>query len=428
MNKNPLDYPIQSPYEILGVSETDPFDKITAVYRKLLLALHPDKQLTSKAKKLGWTKEEKIEAYNNVVDAYREIKENNKKFKFAPQDNVEYNISSDFTNDTQFQDFVRSEPPTVHKSSKPKRQNYVFPNQYQQNLQQNQQFQYQQEPLRGHSPPEVEPQQHLQQQYNQNYIEPRDNSFNSQFPVQNLNPVYNQNAMVQHDWTRRPLTVQDPLRSRYEDDVRKPMYTDNSKSSMSPIAPDRMNMNLFNAKFVERKKKEETLGFIDPYARGYAAFGSSESDRQYIKNNMSRPDIDVTMNPHIVQVNSLVDYAPQEICAAGQFCELGISKIDDFSVVVNGLDCADLMHVYGQNREFWEDTAMRNTDIYNKYNDLTPVDKKMHKQINNRSNELNKKDMAIEKQIQQKKTRDDKMEVMRQMYLNDMNQILPGGS
>jgi hypothetical protein len=102
MKKLPIHYPIESDdfdgltsYQILGVKQTDTIEHIDSVYKKLITALHPDKALTDEAKRLGWTNEEKINAFNNVRRAYKLIKESTKVIN-VPDYNINYTVNNDF--------------------------------------------------------------------------------------------------------------------------------------------------------------------------------------------------------------------------------------------------------------------------------------------------------------------------------------------
>lgn len=100
MKKNPLTYPIQEtqqikdPYKTLGVKNTDTLDTIHKVYKKYITALHPDKALTTEAKKLGWTVESKFEAFTEVKDAYEKILILRKESK-CPDYNIDYYIDEE---------------------------------------------------------------------------------------------------------------------------------------------------------------------------------------------------------------------------------------------------------------------------------------------------------------------------------------------
>jgi curved DNA-binding protein CbpA len=85
-------------FEILGVKPTDSMEHIETVYKKLIIVLHPDKAITSEARKLGWTEEEKNEAFENVRKAYKILKSQSHNFRKVPDYNVNYSVTSDYTN------------------------------------------------------------------------------------------------------------------------------------------------------------------------------------------------------------------------------------------------------------------------------------------------------------------------------------------
>ncbi len=84
-----------NPYQILGVSEDDDIRIINSTYRKLINLLHPDKSLTQAAIKLGWTDQEKLEAFNKVKKAYDTISKKHKMIN-APDYEMNYNISEEY--------------------------------------------------------------------------------------------------------------------------------------------------------------------------------------------------------------------------------------------------------------------------------------------------------------------------------------------
>ena len=57
-----------SPFNILGIEETDNQDIITSAYRRMILMVHPDK-----AGKLGWSLSECTEAFQQIKNAYQTI-------------------------------------------------------------------------------------------------------------------------------------------------------------------------------------------------------------------------------------------------------------------------------------------------------------------------------------------------------------------
>lgn len=122
MPKKPIDYPIElSPYEILGLSENNSIEEIHAVYRRLVLVLHPDKELTTEAKRLGWSREDKNEAFIKVRNAYKQILSERRESN-APDYNIEYYIEEELKQDNllrQYNEFSDVRTPIVDTRREP---------------------------------------------------------------------------------------------------------------------------------------------------------------------------------------------------------------------------------------------------------------------------------------------------------------------
>jgi hypothetical protein len=104
--KLPSSYPIplehgpggesQNPYTLLGVTPETPIEDINAVYKKLLIVLHPDKGITEDAQRLGWTVEEKNKAFRQIRNAYKVILKTRKEMDF-PDYNLDYFVNEEFS-------------------------------------------------------------------------------------------------------------------------------------------------------------------------------------------------------------------------------------------------------------------------------------------------------------------------------------------
>ena len=103
-NKLPSQYPIpqgpsqsqQDPYTLLGVTPDTPIEDINAIYKQLLMVLHPDKGITEDAQRLGWTTEEKNKAFRQIRNAYKVILKTRKETDF-PDYNLDYYINEEFS-------------------------------------------------------------------------------------------------------------------------------------------------------------------------------------------------------------------------------------------------------------------------------------------------------------------------------------------
>jgi curved DNA-binding protein CbpA len=160
------------------------------------------------------------------------------------------------------------------------------------------------------------------------------------------------------------------------------IYTDRD------LNKDDFNVNNFNKKFDVSRERDVKAGMSNPFQRGYDEFNSgrdfSRSDKVSIP---VREDISVT-KPTIfarngeLKDNRLVSYVPESASFTSglNFQELGIVNISDFSVITNGkgkLEGNDLMNVYGNNYEYWEDTVKRDNSLYNRYNTGDSIEKVM---------------------------------------------------
>ncbi len=289
--KLPVNYPMQDDadnlfngyewFEILGTSSDADLQTIDKAYKKLILKLHPDKKLSEQAKKMGWTEQDKLEAFENVRKAYAFIKGHKKKMdKRVPDYDMPYNVESDY------------------KIGNPE--------------------------AMGLDPKEVA-----------------------------KNPA------------------------------------------------------MFNQQFDRHKKKQEMDGFGNPMDIGYSHIfknGLTEEEKQneikMIRAGQARPNIDVPINPKqqkiktnpdgtIVRHNPLDKNSFALVSNNLGFSELGIKHIGDFSVTVqsskNSLSGSDLMAVYGSNKEYWEDSFMRDKELAAKFTDTTQVDKKLNIYQNERN-------------------------------------------
>ncbi len=85
-----------NPYEVLGVSETDPIEKIEDAYKGFMKILHPDKAHTPEAKRLGMTQDEKMRYLNLIAESYKIIK-NTYRDRRYPDTVQTYRVDQDHT-------------------------------------------------------------------------------------------------------------------------------------------------------------------------------------------------------------------------------------------------------------------------------------------------------------------------------------------
>jgi DnaJ-class molecular chaperone len=85
-----------NPYEILGCKDTDSIDHIETVYKGYVKLLHPDKANTPESKRLGMSRDEKIQYLNLVIGAFKTIKSVHKNNEY-PDYNMVYNVGQDNT-------------------------------------------------------------------------------------------------------------------------------------------------------------------------------------------------------------------------------------------------------------------------------------------------------------------------------------------
>lgn len=186
--------------------------------------------------------------------------------------------------------------------------------------------------------------------------------------------------------------------------------------------------NIFNKNFDLSRQKDIENGFNDPFSKGYDMFSSKEADeeRKFIEKHKYRPDINVEINPKrsapkMNHDGTLVqhDYFNDDnysVLSTIPTMEIGLNKVNDFSVVIsqdrgNQLYGSDLMAVYGENREYWEDSANRDPELMKRFSDTTNVDVKMSRYMNDRvefDNKVVDEDMRLkmEEYSSQKKLAD----------------------
>lgn len=243
-----------SPYQILGVKNTDSIEHITDVYAKFMKVLHPDKANTKEAKALNLSYEDKLAYYNMIQQAYKTITSSRKQDNY-PDYGIDYKIDDDM---------------------------------------------------------------------------------------------------------------------RVVSDI--PADADSKK---------------FNQKFDERQQVVEKAGMNDPYSRGYNEFSNGKDFNNLSKVTPKSYSMDVqitTPKLHVPDMkdNSVVEYIPEFTDmltnSSIKYNELGLVSVSDFSFTGVGkgsLHGTDLMSVYGQNFENWEDTVKRDKRLHSKFSDETNITKKM---------------------------------------------------
>jgi len=146
------------------------------------------------------------------------------------------------------------------------------------------------------------------------------------------------------------------------------------------------NPSKFNSVFEKNLENTRKQGMDDPYNRGYGNkfdIGKKFNESGAIKPQQYSDDIEIS-KPSSFQIpemkdGSLVEYVPDSTIfsdTTSGFQELGITNISNFSMTTSGkgsIGGVDLMSVYGQNFENWEDTVRRDPNLYSKYNDNTNI-------------------------------------------------------
>jgi len=205
------------------------------------------------------------------------------------------------------------------------------------------------------------------------------------------------------------------------------------------------NSNKFNKTFNQGQERDRSAGMTDPTNRGYGEFDSGKNynnnntiGSQSYSENVSVTAPVFTTRPEIKD-NKLIAYEPEFLntgSAVGNFEELGLSNISDFSIESTGkggLGGTDLMSVYGSNHEYWEDTVKRDSILFSKFNDSVDLSRKMESYNTGRhaeenSKEIYKKDYGVGQNEQRRKITEDAQEKMRisnmskrDEYYNDIN-------
>ena len=164
------------------------------------------------------------------------------------------------------------------------------------------------------------------------------------------------------------------------------------------IDPRNFDQSAFNQLFEIERQRDIEQGFEDPYNRGYEMFSNvNTQEHDLIRKGQGRQDIPVSVNqkrvPHKMDNGALVkyNYLDDQNCIKTGSCpvmELGLTNINDFSVKIGSgsasLAGSDLMSVYGQDTEYWEDSVKKDQQLYNKYSDETRPEKKMNNHLSER--------------------------------------------
>lgn len=179
------------------------------------------------------------------------------------------------------------------------------------------------------------------------------------------------------------------------------------------------NTEQLNAEFERAKRYDMENGFVDPNDFGYSQFAPNEDEyKQILDHGLSRADINVVgieqKQRELSGDGSLVhnDYFSFQNCydkgSSIYATELGLNNISDYSITLNqnardSLHGSDLMAVYGNNYEYWEDSVKRDSDLYKKYTDETRVDKKLTNYMKEyNSFDSGRRDPAILREMEQR--------------------------
>jgi curved DNA-binding protein CbpA len=190
-------------------------------------------------------------------------------------------------------------------------------------------------------------------------------------------------------------------------------YVINFNNGLTKDDADNFNSLKFNQAYDHGVVRDNNAGIMNPYSRGYSEFDSGK-DYTNTGNISSIPsytgDISVensknVQRPDMKNDNKLITHLPQG-CNSLDTClvyeELGLTNVSNFSMSTSsGLEGYDLMSVYGQNHEPWENTFKRDEKMYSKYTDSEDIFSKANKLQSNRANIYNepidKKLIKIEK-------------------------------
>lgn len=208
------------------------------------------------------------------------------------------------------------------------------------------------------------------------------------------------------------------------------------------VTSDNFSQNKFNRKFDEEKKHHDKNGMADPFSRGYSEFGFKETDEsRAMLTGGARSQISVSEPKEFIEPDMhdgrLVQYIPKESgfkpigASSINYQELGLISVDDFSMSTGnckGQLCGtDLMSVYGNNKENWETSVMRDESLHSRFNDQTDLNKKMNSMSSTRGNIYNEpKDRNLETQLREQDRMAQRMETIRranmrntELYYND---------
>jgi curved DNA-binding protein CbpA len=145
----------------------------------------------------------------------------------------------------------------------------------------------------------------------------------------------------------------------------------------------------FNKMFNNGLQRDKKAGVTDAFGRGYEEFDMGKKFNNDGKVSMPSysPDIDVEASKIFhrpdMKDNRLVEYLPESAAFANtgmEYLELGLTNVSDFSMTTTGkgsLGGVDLMSVYGQNYEPWENTFKRDSKLAAKFTDEGNVSQRM---------------------------------------------------
>lgn len=180
------------------------------------------------------------------------------------------------------------------------------------------------------------------------------------------------------------------------------------------------NAEKFNREFEEKIKNEN-----DPYKKGYVfntrnvsngPIGSQHyTEMSDIKADEQKKGTIMEYTYHDPFLNDL--YVDTSMNSNSLHCtELGLSNITDFSSKIGNMMGTDLMSVYKDNNEIWENTFKTSSEI-NKFNDTNNINVNMNKLKEQRENEIKFDENFNQKLKEEKQLKENIMKERKENYL-----------
>lgn len=173
--------------------------------------------------------------------------------------------------------------------------------------------------------------------------------------------------------------------TKYPDYTKQYTIDNDVRINVAKELKGEFNRENFNAAFDNASQRDKKAGIIDAYSRGYEEFDKGKNYNSV--GTLALPsytDVEDVTKSRVYKNKDdrLIEYSPDIFDMGTGYQELGLTNVSNFSITTTGktgLGGCDLMAVYGQNLEPWEQVAMRDPKLSVKFLDTEDVHKKMSK-------------------------------------------------